>query len=341
MTKSDELNCKVDDVSAVLDEFKCAFKELKEDVEVLESAEKAVAGLSGETGPALEQHAEEITAEYDEIAEDLEEKKEMADLVHQFTHPCGGHGWKEIINFDFRRADSPLCTDLSSDFAAANTVTGLSQTRPHVCVAGIASATGATSAGGCLGPVAINSATPYSSVCGRIAAYQIGSAGAFFNVPAGENSINYPYLSGISLTRGGTLDDTTMDLATHIWSFVVGLTKGTVPSAHASRRCPCEAGAPSPPAFVGEDYFCESSATADLAAAEIGDFNGMPFTDNVLWDGLGCEGTTSTCCSRENHPYFVKHLGESSPDPIDMRFCFTNLAANEQIAVEQIQLYVK
>ena len=328
----------MDDISAVLDEFKCAFKELKEDVEVLESAGRAVAGLAGETEPALEQHAEEITAEYDEIAEDLEEKKEMADLVHQFTHPCGGHGWKEILNVDFRRGDSPPCrTGLG--FAEANTVTGLAQTRPHVCVVGVTSPTGATSTGGCLAPLSTNSATPYSSVCGRIAAYQIGSAGAFSNVIAGENSINYAYLSGISLTRGGTLDDTTMNPATHIWSFAVGRTKGSVPTP--SLRCPCEAGAPSPPAFVGEDYFCESSATADLTMAQLGDFDGVPFTDNVLWDGLGCAGTTSTCCSREDHPYFVKHLGESSSDPINIRFCFSNLAAVEQIALEQIQLYVK
>ena len=59
----------------------------------------------------------------------------------------------------------------------------------------------------------------YSSVCGRILAYQRGESYAFFNSIncPGYNNIEFPYVSGISLTHGPAGN------RQHIWTFAGAL----------------------------------------------------------------------------------------------------------------------
>ena len=64
--------------------------------------------------------------------------------------------------------------------------------------------------------------------------------------------INLPYVDGISLTHGYPRQ--------HIWTFAAGLDEiGSHP------RCPCTntnfaSRASQPPAFVGNDYFCDTAS---------------------------------------------------------------------------------
>ena len=67
----------------------------------------------------------------------------------------------------------------------------------------------------------------YSKVCGRIRAYHYGTPNGFANFDQSGQTINEPYLSGVSLTYGGNLASTVVP-ATHIWSFTLGITQ--VPS---------------------------------------------------------------------------------------------------------------
>ena len=50
---------------------------------------------------------------------------------------------------------------------------------------------------------------------------------------------------------------------------------------------------------------------------------------------------TSTCCSRIDHPYFIKDLDSVTSDSIDLRVCINDADAVEDFAIEQIELYIQ
>ena len=73
----------------------------------------------------------------------------------------------------------------------------------------------------------------YSSVCGRILAYQRGRAAAFHNVIVNNlDTIATAYLSGVSLTHGPA------ETRKHIWSFV-GAWFEQDPNYRTDYNCPC------------------------------------------------------------------------------------------------------
>ena len=92
---------------------------------------------------------------------------------------------------------------------------------------------------------------PYSLVCGRMRGYQVGAPIAFFSSTRGINIDSY-YVEGISLTYGAAGSQQ------HIWTFAAGAGEMTT-IFDDSYACPCNTASPSiVPAFVGNDYFCES-----------------------------------------------------------------------------------
>ena len=158
----------------------------------------------------------------------------------------------------------------------------------------------------------------YSSVCGRVIGYQYGSPNAF-------NSENSFYVDGVSLTHG--------DSRQHIWTFAAALDEvGTVPASN----CPCTntnqaAQATPPPAFVGNDYFCDTASEERWQLIFYG--------DDPLWDGAGC-GPLNTCCSFNTPPWFYKQLPQPTTDDIEMTVC-GELPDNEDIAIEIVEVYVQ
>ena len=84
----------------------------------------------------------------------------------------------------------------------------------------------------------------YTSVCGRIKAYESGFHIAFGQYHTLDSNA---YVSGVSLTHGGDLGNSSGTNATHIWSF----TAGNNPDFLCD-HCPCDNGTAAPP-FVGED----------------------------------------------------------------------------------------
>ena len=75
--------------------------------------------------------------------------------------------------------------------------------------------------------------TQYTRACGRITAYQVGTVDGF-----NHNSINSPYVDGVSLTHGAGAG------RQHIWSFA------------AARSSCSDCGGHVRPSSVGDDYFC-------------------------------------------------------------------------------------
>ena len=90
---------------------------------------------------------------------------------------------------------------------------------------------------------------------------------------------------------------------------------------------------PPPPLFVGNDYFCDT-------AIDTGISGGVFYNDDPLWDGAGC-GPQSTCCSFNSPPWFYKQLPQTTTDDIEMRVCRDQSRANEDIAIEIVELYVQ
>ena len=108
------------------------------------------------------------------------------------------------------------------------------------------------------------------------------------------------YVDGISLTHGSPRE--------HIWSF--GASKDI--SSYSS--CPC-AGGKSPPAFVGNYYFCESGSNGDPVNLTL-------CTSDPLWDGQECVGGEAVaCCQATGIPWFHKVLNTSTTDFIELRIC--------------------
>ena len=104
------------------------------------------------------------------------------------------------------------------------------------------------------------------------------------------------YVDGISLIRGGA------GRRQHIWTFAAGLTEVNNTN-QLSEKCPCDIyrNYDHVPAFVGNDYFCESG----LHSAWNYPSTVVFYLNDVLWDGQNCT-STSTCCQLNNPPWLQR-----------------------------------
>jgi hypothetical protein len=161
-------------------------------------------------------------------------------------------------------------------------------------------------------------------VCGRIRGYQFGATSAFWGYDALNQGIDSYYVDGISLTHGGA------GSRQHIWTFAAGLTEVDTRFS----MCPCDVhNYDLVPAFVGDDFFCESGLHSY--------WNGQIifYPDDILWDGQNCT-SNSTCCQLNNPPWFTKNLTNATTDDIELRICISNTPKIEDIPIELIELYV-
>ena len=164
---------------------------------------------------------------------------------------------------------------------------------------------------------------PYTRVCGKVLAYQYGFTNGWYRF---EQSLttDSDYVDGVSLTHGSNPRQ-------HIWTFVAALdTLGTLDSLAV---CECSnapfSGQP-PPAFVGQDYFCDSGPI-EFTVDDLGRF----FDSSPLWDGSGC-GRSSSCCSFNNPPWFHRELPSPTSDAIEMRVCSDEERSNEDIPLSLV-----
>ena len=165
---------------------------------------------------------------------------------------------------------------------------------------------------------------PYTRVCGRASAYQIGRATGFLGYIDKGQDLNGYYVNGLSLTNGSPRK--------HIWTFASGAFSG---SGHQFGKycCPCEPGNmfDSPPFFVKDDYFCESVAEKSQWDPE------NSFWDNALWDG---KDLLHTCYELNNPPWFYKTLTEPTSEFIELRMCFFEPKYLSNIGIERLEVYV-
>ena len=183
-----------------------------------------------------------------------------------------------------------------------------------------------TTYGGCSSTTFSVGGLPYSRVCGRIRGYQFGATSAFYT--SGQSIDSY-YVEGVSLTHG------VAGSRQHIWTFAAGLSEAT--TRYRNEGCPCDTAPYSVvPAFVGNDYFCESGLHSEWNL----DIHSVFYPDDVLWDGQDCT-SNSTCCQLNNPPWFTKNLPTNTTDDIELRLCTDNLSAYTDVPIELVELYVQ
>ena len=227
-------------------------------------------------------------------------------------YTCGGTGgWRRVVYLDM--------TDPSTTCPSGWQLTGYSK---RTC--GKATHTGTYTCDSVTFPV---TGGEYSQVCGRIKAYQYSYTDAFEAYYDGDvTTIDGAYVSGISVTRGRPRQ--------HIWTFAAGISEEEPYGDGQEDACPCDASINvRVPSFVGGSYFCESGANVGRAASDV------LFSNDTLWDGQNC-GTSSTCCSFNNPPYFVRQFLTSTTDDIEARLCLLD-TVDDDVAVELVELYVQ
>ena len=147
----------------------------------------------------------------------------------------------------------------------------------------------------------------YSKVCGRVAAYASGSPDAFASTLS-EVTIGSPYLDGVSLTHGSGSS------RSHIWSFAACTSGSTSCSCHNSSSSRA-------PAFVGSDYFCDSSGPGGSAP---------------LWQNCSSVDLGSKTC-----PWFFKDLPAATSDTIELRACTDQRRYDEDVAISAVEIYIQ
>ena len=178
--------------------------------------------------------------------------------------------------------------------------------------------------------------TQYTKVCGQMKGYQKGSDDGFYpyayahgttpiiyKPDVTSRSIDGVYLDGVSIT--------TERPRKHIWSYAVGTSDDY---NIKSTNCPCAVypGA-NPPTFVGQDYYCESGDTGNF------DIN-MFYPNDPLWDGKQCSAENN-CCSQADMPWFFRHFIMRQQRNIEVRICRDQALSDEEVVIEELQLFVQ
>ena len=167
---------------------------------------------------------------------------------------------------------------------------------------------------------------PYAEVCGKAIGYAYGSPDTAPYPVGTYRSIEKAYMDGISITHGSTPRK-------HIWTYMGGFTDGTFqPHVH---NCPCAAkGIPlSYNNFVGNHFYCESGNPSKYWLKKW-------YLNDPLWDGAGCPRDNS-CCANSGLPYFYRTLPRVTTDNIEVRLCADQPRPDEDVGLEELELYVR
>ena len=224
-------------------------------------------------------------------------------------YTCGGtSGWRRVVFLDM--------TDPSHNCPSGWEETGYTK---RTC--GRASDSGGT----CDSATFPTGGLEYSRVCGRAVGYQFRGLSAFYS---SSQTIESHYVDGLSLTHGSP------GSRQHIWTFAGGLAESA--TYFQGEQCPCDGGTSPVPGFLGDDYFCESGVNGPWVK-----WQWIFHPDDQLWDGRDCL-PTSSCCSLNNPPYFIKEIGVNTNDDIEGRICDTSSPRSYgNTAIELLEIYVQ
>ena len=218
---------------------------------------------------------------------------------------CGSKGWTRIANVDV--SNHKKCPDKSNFTYNSSPI--------HTC-RGLPTA-------GCVSANFSTHGISYTQVCGRLRGYQVGipdAFGPYVNDHARPDLI----MDGVLISHGKSQE--------HIWAYAVGSKKISLTPSFCV--CPCSGPnfKSTVPPFIGNDYYCDSAVDSGPIAGE--------FYTTPLWTGEGCT-PPNFCCSRSGMPWFCKTLPISTTDNIEVHICHNERAHEENIALDQIELYIR
>ena len=111
------------------------------------------------------------------------------------------------------------------------------------------------------------------------------------------------YVDGISITLGSPRK--------HVWTYAAGVSDDHNP--YANSLCPCALYSTArPPAFVGNNYYCESG--------NVGPVEQIYYLSDPLWDGSGCTSDNG-CCAQIGMPWFYRKLPMCVAEDFEVRIC--------------------
>ena len=214
---------------------------------------------------------------------------------------CGGveGGWMQVVDVDMNRDDG--CP------RAWQKIT----TPRRLCLGSVAA--------GCASAHFYVKGVSYEHICGQAKGYQKGTPDGYHS---SVQSIDHTYVDGVSITLGSPRK--------HVWTYAAGVSDDYDYSG--KYNCPCATHpGPSPPAFVGNDYYCESG--------DVGTSNGNAYyLSDPLWDGSGCT-SSSGCCAQIGMPWFYRKLPLYVAEDFEIRIC-KDQSSGEDVAIEKLELYV-
>ena len=178
------------------------------------------------------------------------------------TRTCGNitGGWMRVAELDMTNATAECPESLCLNYSIPRTC--------RLCMY----------RGGCSSEIYSVGVT-YSRVCGQIIGYQIGSPDEFLS--GEELSVD-----GVKLTHDLRRD--------HIWTFAATSREALT---YKQSYCPCTAGLNDNVALPPHSYFGTFCAVGNMNDDHD---SGMFYTDDPLWDGLGCQGGNQ--CVSFNNP---------------------------------------
>ena len=213
---------------------------------------------------------------------------------------CGGveGGWMQVVDVDMNRDDHcPGAWHMT--------------TSPRrLCLGYVA---------GCASAHFYAKGISFGHICGQAKGYQKGGIDAFYFK---KETVDGKYGDVVSITLGSPRK--------HVWTYAVGLSDDY---NYPNYNCPCATvPGPSPPAFVGNDYYCESG---DVGTYDTNSY----YLSDPLWDGSGCT-VGNGCCAQIGMPWFYRKLPVPVVDDFEVRICKSEGHNDEDIAIEELELYV-
>ena len=222
---------------------------------------------------------------------------------------CGEGGWMRVAYVNMSQSGATCPQGLTQRFLSGRNYCGRSII-------------------GCQSTAFSTHGLSYSRVCGRLRGYQYGRTDAFkAGITNQHTSVDSNYVDGVSITYGS-------NPRKHVWTYAAGVLAYVWQSVN---NCPCNGLAIvfySVPWFVGNDYYCESGVATG--------FQSVTVNNDLLWDGQQCTGEEGPCCTHPNMPWFIKTLGETTTENIELRLCGDDSPiTDEDVPIELIDLYVR
>ena len=115
-------------------------------------------------------------------------------------------------------------------------------------------------------------------------------------------------MDGVSITYGSPRQ--------HVWTLAAG------------SGCPCNihSSGTNVPSFVGEDYYCDDARRNSY------------LLEDRLWDEENCLTGAEQCCERAN--WFCNDLPQATTDDIELRVCVDQSRGDEDMYIEEVEIYV-